>query len=331
MDIVNNVEDAVEEQLRTRGFEVRRPTNGPDLLATISTRGGDHTLVVDVKSTPSAALLPSSTTGSNDPPTMVAQRYISARRGHALQAQGVPYVDSVGNMWLQLPGVHILVEGRPAPPNPPGAVGDRLSRPSSMRVIFALLVRPHLLEANLRELATQCGTSVGAAQAATADLTDGGFLHGKAPDRRLRRTGVLADRWVSDFRTRLLPKLDQRVVRGPAPPWWLESGHRLTPEEGSLGGEIACERLAYPLRAAETLVYGRPPWGPIRRRGRLGTTGEADVTLREQFWPNQLDDRGTVPALLVYADLLAQDEPRLQEMAALMRRDDDELRRLWAA
>jgi len=333
MKLVNSVEDAVAEQLEAQGFDVRRPQNGPDLMVTVPTSEGEHALVVDTKSFPvSARAFPGSAMQGAEPPTrMLAQRYVSPSHGLALRARGVPYVDTVGNIWLQLPGLYIFVEGRPAPTEPPrGSSGDRLSRPSSMRITFALMVQPPLLEANLRELASACGTSVGAAQAATADLAEGGFLHGRGINRRLRRTGALAERWVSDFRPRLLPKLDQRVVRGPTPRWWLEPTHRPTMEHGSLGGETACELLGYPLRAAETLVYGRPPWGQVRKLGRLGTNGEAVVTLREQFWPDRVDDRATVPHLLVYADLLTQNEPRLRDMAALMREEDDELRRLWA-
>lgn len=334
VEFVNSLEEAIAAQLESHGLAVSH-TGGPDLIVSAPTADGVRTVVVETKHssmTQGPGKLdrqPRADWAEDDVTHMLAQRYISPRRGQSLRAQLIPYVDTVGNMWLQLPGLYIHVEGRPAPSvvlRPPS--GDRLSRPSSLRITFALLTQPLLLQASLRELAEQCGTSVGAAQAATTDLTEHGFVTGSKGDRRLTRPGVLADRWVHDFGTRLLPKLEQRTLRGPSPRWWLDSNHRPSSADGSLGGETACELLGYPLRAEETLFYGRPPWGAIRKAGRLAEAGEAAVTLRERFWPAEAG-RETAPSLLVLADLMLHDDPRLHEMTDLMRRNDDELRRLW--
>lgn len=335
---MNAVEEGVAAQLESRGFATTRVPDGPDLLVSVPTAQGEQTLLVAVKSglgpsvtRPSSPQQQSLAEGhGHDKVAMLAEHYVSKRRGEALRAQGVPYVDTVGNMWLDLPGLYVLIEGRPAPPKAPRPTsGDRLSRPSSVRIIFVLLTEPLLLQATLRDLAEQCGTSIGAAQAATADLADQGFLLGRAGKRRLTRTGTLADRWVFDYGTRLLPKLQQRGLRGPSPQWWTEPEHRLPPDVALFGGEAACELRGYPLRAVETLFYGRPPWGPIRQSGRLSEQGDAEVTLRERFWPVTGNDQATTPSLLIYADLGLQDDPRLREMAIQMRRNDDDLRRLW--
>lgn len=328
VDDVNALEELISRQLRARGVNVLRTSAGPDLLVEVPTPEGPVQMVVEVK------------TGSRRPgenprngkPVMLGERFVSARRGQALRSSGIPFVDSVGNMWLELLGFFVDVEGRPPPARPreTPTAADRLSRPASQRIVFALLVRPDLTRATLRDLAGVAGTSLGAAQAVVADLITRGYLYKDGHDRRLSRAGALADRWVSDFPNRLLPKLRTLALRGPEPSWWFGRRAELEASGTAVGGEAAGELLGHPFRSVETLLYGTPPWGAVRKLGRLGEKGPATVVLRERFWSADVSDGKTAPPLLVYADLLSTDEPRQLQLAQDMRAQDADLRRLWA-
>lgn len=64
-------------------------------------------------------------------------------------------------------------------------------------------------------------------------------------------------------------------------------------------------------------------------RLRRDTGPDATVELRQRFWDvPALSEAATVPAPLIYADLLADGDPRLVEAAAELRKNDDDLRRL---
>lgn len=326
---LNTLEEAIRLQLIHRGIDVTPGASGPDLIAQVATSAGIRTMSVEIKGGHPSARRPAP---SYDKQVMLAEWFIPPKRAHLLRASGTPFVDSVGNMWLDLPGFVIDVEGRPRPAgrHTVEQQADRLSRPASLRVIFALLILPDLVQTTLRELARVCGTSLGAAQAAMADLTRRGFVYEGESGRRLAKTGALADRWVSDYTSRLLPKLQTVSLRGPRPEWWFGHQKEVIKSSAALGGETAYELRGYPLRSLVTLVYGRPPWGQVRKLGHLSAEGSAQVVLRERFWPATDSDDATTPSLLVYADLVNSDEPRQLEAATQMRKLDADLRRLWS-
>jgi hypothetical protein len=332
---VNELAEAVSSQLRSRGIDVEeQPAHGsagPDLLLKVPTAAGVRTMVVQLQISRGRPPEPGRT-HENDR-VMLADWFIPPRRAQALRSSGTPFVDSVGNMWLELPGFVVDVEGRPRPAERRSAdtQGDRLSRPASLRVIFALLTSQELQQATLRDLAAACGTSLGATQATMADLTANKFVYASnGSHRELTRTGALADRWVSDFASRLLPKLRTISLRGPDPRWWFLRRTDLVGSAAALGGEAASELLGYPLRSTSTLIYGRPPWGTMRKLGRLAEEGQASVVLRERFWPGDGDGEALAPSLLVYADLISSGEQRQLETAMEMRQHDVDLRRLWS-
>jgi len=117
-------------------------------------------------------------------------------------------------------------------------------------------------------------------------------------------------------------------LAGPEAHWWKPSN---VPEGALLSGGVALTALGFDVVPSASLVYGPPPWGNIRKAGRLTREGLANVTLREQFWDSRLNSSASVaPPLLVYADAMASDDPREMDAAAELWEQDVELRRLRA-
>lgn len=270
--------------------------------------------------------------GGGTPPVIVAQRHIPAGLGQRYRAAGVAYVDSGGNAWLSFPGFGVHVQGcRPAYDLRAGKERpSRAFRSAGLRVVFTLLISPHLATGTVRELAAASTVSVGASQAALQDLAAEGFLHrGQDGTRTLQSQDRLTRRWVSGYVTELRPRLTAVDLIGPPPEWWMERHDRKVDPAAQLGGETALALLGYGIRPLTATLYGDAPWHDLRRAGRLTRGDDANVTLRQRFWSRDTEaGDGLAPRLLIYADAVASDDPRQLEVAEQMRRDDEEFRRL---
>src|SRR5689334_16178573 len=96
----------------------------------------------------------------------------------SLRRQDVHYVDATGNMYLRWAGVLLDVRGRrPERPRPaqPGQT-LRLYKSSGLKVLFALLARSELVNANYRAIARAAGVSLGTVQWVLTELAETGYL-----------------------------------------------------------------------------------------------------------------------------------------------------------
>lgn len=318
----------VAQHLSLLGVEVDA-SGGSRLRARVPVRTGVLDAVVELHETDGAVAPPR----ASEVPVIVAQRHIPTGLGRRYRQSDVCYIDSGGNAWLTFPGFVVHVQGcSPAYELRPGRERpSRAFRPAGLRVVFALLTRPQLLSATVREIAAASTVSVGAGQAALRDLEAEGFLHkGRQPDIRvLSDRSRLLKRWVPGYVTELRPRLLEVDLVGPPPTWWMDHHARGVAGDGQIGGEAALAILGYGLRPLITTLYGDEPWHDIRRAGRLTRGAPSNVTLRQRFWSPDVEGREPlVPRLLIYADAVASDDPRQLEVAEAMRRDDEELRRL---
>lgn len=326
------LEEEVVRRLAELGVTVDRQDRGGTarLVASVPTRESPTTLQVEIDEGHASSRLLTQSHGATEPQVLVARRAISSTLGERLRAAGVPYIDTAGNAWLSWPGFHVLVDGRKAdlPPRTGARRTPPAFRPAGLRLLFALLVRPDLLDEPLRAMAAAAEISVGATHAAVKDLRNGGHLYERASGQLvLTRPGRLADLWITHYLSTFGDRVHEEQVEGPPPDWWLRES--VDVGDAQFGGETALAMLGYPLRPGATVVYGRPPWGAVRKAGRLRTGGAPTVILRERFWsPTLLGSSRTTPSLLVYADAMASGDGRQAEVAQQMWESDEALRRL---
>lgn len=322
-------------QLRGLGLDVRTTdeAEAADLVVTVPTASGPVEFGIEVVNSDAPITVPRLTRiRSEHRPVIVAQRHITPGIGDRYRSWDLPYVDSGGNMWLTLPGYTVRIEGRkPVLRSSPGL--DRTSRafnPAGLRVIFVLLTKPEHIDAPLRELSAAAEVSLGATQMALADLQSQGLVHhARSGHRLVTNTRRLGDEWLAHYAARLKPKLRELQLTGPVPEWWLGNLPLPATLSVAVGGEAAMAALGYQLRPSTTLLYGRSPWGAVRKFGRLREGGDPNVLLRQRFWSESLfPSDQVVPSLLVYADAMASSDPRQSEVATQMWEDDEELRRL---
>lgn len=292
-----------------------------DASATVRLDGREVTLMADIK----LGLRPSTVglvhPGIHGEPLLLISDHISAAVGDLLRGRGIQYVDSVGNIYLRSPGILIDVRGRRAPERSPGAgrKASPLFTRAGLPVVLAVLDQPRLLDAPLREVQAHTTVSLGSVQKVMSFLHEQGYRSSESVDegrwRRLYdgwvaaylagpRDGALIGRYSSDRRPRELATLLREADVTPS-------------------GEFAAELAGHDIAPVTFDLYVHDSVGPVVQGARLRPDDHGSVSLRRPVWTPRAEEaprRGSsghrlAPSPVVYADLLALQDPRADRVA----------------
>jgi len=233
------------------------------------------------------------------------------------------FMDTAGNAYIQRDGLYIYVKGeRPTP----GALRIQETKGGTatrLRMVFALLCDPRLLNAPYRDIAKAAGVALGTVGWTLFDLEHRHLLAGGKKNRRLVEPERLLEEWVTNYPIKLRPKLNPQRFRGPEDFWW---DRPLTGLHAYWGGEVAAQKLTKYLKPANFTLY----LDPITRRAtvkqlvtrhRLHADDRGNVEMLDVFWnlPHNPTHPDLVPPILAYADLVATLDPRNLEVAKMIR------------
>ncbi|MEF8794805.1 type IV toxin-antitoxin system AbiEi family antitoxin [Thiohalorhabdus sp.] len=251
---------------------------------------------------------------------LVAER-VTPKAAEALREQAIPFLDRAGNVFLQEGEVFLFITGRQGPSGAASKPAVRAFRPKGLQVIFALLCQSGLLNAAYRDIADRADVALGTVTGVMQDLEQLGYIRRAGRKRIWEDKGLLHEDWAKGFSRELRPRLNPRRYRVEDVDWWQRAdpgayGFRL-------GGEAAAARLTGYLRPQEVTLYGDGDFQALAADIRPVKDDSGNLEVLEPFWGDEMaEDWGvTVPPLLVYADLLAKPQARLQEVAAMIRED----------
>lgn len=264
--------------------------------------------------------------------------YITTTIAKQCRDLDIAFLDTAGNTYLQAPGLYVFVTGE----KPEGLTATIMGTggggtATALRVVFALLCKPELLNAPYRDIVDAAGVALGAIGWVFFDLEGRGLIAGKQRkrNRRLLEPIRLFDEWVTNYPIKLRPKLNPQRFRAPNPDWWKNAV--LTDLGAYWGGEIAAAHLTDYLKPETCTIYldpqkGRDALTKLVATHRLRADPEGHVEILDKFWNLPADTRQPeiVPPILVYADLVASLNPRNLEVANLIRERhiDNALRQL---
>ncbi len=247
---------------------------------------------------------------------LVVTPYVSPPMADRFRALDIFFIDAAGNAYINRPPMYVFIKGnrplidvRPAAPS-------RLFRAGGLRIVFALLVDPSLVDRPYRDMAVAAGVALGTVGGCIQELKAAGYLLNLGPrQHRLANTETLLKRWVEAYPEQLRPKLVRDRFAADRPDWWKRFD--IASIGGAWGGEIAAARLIGSLKPAKVTVYTEAPFGVMVFQNRLRKEPDGDVEILTPFWhcDHELSQKGLVPPLLVYADLLASGDPRNIETA----------------
>ncbi len=260
--------------------------------------------------------------GKPQPDTLLLAEHISDALKQTLRQTHQNYLDGAGNCYIHIAGMLLIVQGRKLTQTP--AVAKQPFGKSGLRVLFTLLIQPDAINLSIRDLAQQTGVSVGTAQQTIDYLKKSGYVAAIDDKRRkLTNIGKLREQWVSRYATALKPSLTLGRFRLPqslSPADW----HQLTLQAGTYwSGEPAADALTCDLRPATLTLYTNQDRAGLLKTYRLLPEPDGPVEVNEIFWkaPVASSDVPTVPPLLLYADLLAIDDPRTTDTARRIYQD----------
>lgn len=246
--------------------------------------------------------------------------YIPAEQAKKLRAADIPFLDTAGNVYLAETGFFALVVGCPPPP-----AGMKIGRPAGPRqlpnpkVLFVLLARPEYLNRPYRDIANAAGVALGTVNGVIANLKRTGYLVdlGKNGKQLLQRPALI-EKWAAAYAEQLVPRHVVRRFRAETPDWWKTAN--LGEHNALWGGDVAADRMTGYLKPGEITVYAKGIPATLLREQRMRADPAGDVAVVETFWnfPPIETEADRVPPLLVYADLMATDDPRAIETASLI-------------
>ena len=267
-----------------------------------------------------------------DHPLLLLTHYVTPHMAGRLRQLGINFVDAAGNAYLEHGPVLIWVLGHKAvtATRPPRA--GRAFQPGGLKVLFALLCTPDLVNQPTRTIAMQAGVANGTVGIVLNELREGRFLvalRQRRGKRTLRNLKALLDQWTQTYARTLRPQLLVARYRPPDPEWW----RKVNPCEhrGVFGGEAAEALLTGTLARPEIVtVYLPDAPGRFILTHRLINAADGTMEIRKKFWPFEYtwEHPALAPPLLIYADLLATGDARCLEAA--QRIYDQHLARLVA-
>ena len=272
---------------------------------------------------------------------MVVALKIGPTMAKLLCERDIAFMDAAGNAFLKAPGLYVWISGKRSGVS---KVVTGLHRQSAVKVIFALLTdsgpdkEPDqaLLNSPVRILAKAAGVATGSVSNVLNDLRSTGFLLDDNGARRLVDRERLIELWTTNYLARFRHRLIHHRYRVASVREW-ERMHSLPPNAW-WSGEVAGARLTRHLRPEKMTVYANALFDEWVVRVGLRPDPDGNVEVLTPFWGDDLisrwhrapDDfpKDCVHPLLVYADLLANDEERSSETAK--RLYDKFLRKLTA-
>ncbi|HWE51567.1 MAG TPA: type IV toxin-antitoxin system AbiEi family antitoxin [Bryobacteraceae bacterium] len=282
-------------------------------------RFGAEVKTVDRFATP--AMLKAQGQALHDPPLLVAP-YITREVAEHCRQLRLPFIDTAGNAYLEAAGLLVYVVGQ-ARPVEPRQGNFRALNPAGLKLTFALLCRPGLLDDNYRNIATAAGVALGTVGADMKDLQARGFFNLETHPhlRKLLDPKRMLEEWVTHYPITLRPKLT--LGRFRADPERLQHT-ALAPLNAYWGGEPAAEKLTRYLKPAHFTIYTGEPIAKLVAAGRMRAEPAGNVEILEKFWKfpaaqaDKNDAPDVVPPILAYADLLATNDGRNAEAARMI-------------
>jgi hypothetical protein len=127
----------------------------------------------------------------------------------------------------------------------------------------------------------------------------------------------------------LWPRLTLGSFDASDPSWWRNADTDLRDADAQWGGESAAHRINSNLLPRKAVVYASEVPRTLAMKYRFRKPeGQGSVEIRQRFWNLPAAPSLTVPAPLIYADLVAPADPRLTEAATDLRENDALLQRL---
>jgi len=332
IQLLNEALIAYEEVTATAATVIQTQHNVDGEQADAVIQLGDmQPLVAEVKATVRPATLGNIITQLErfHRPVILVTRYMTPQLAEKLKEKDIPFMDTAGNAYLHEANTFIYITGRKLKARPQEKT-IRAFRAKGLKVIFALLCRPDLVNAPYREIAKKAEVALGTVTNIIKDLEQLGYLYrSKKKGLVLENKNKLIDQWVEAYPQELRPQLKPQRFKVIQTDWWKELDHKQWQRfDIWLGGEAAAAVITKYLYPELVTVYGRPEFTKFAQIIHPAKDEHGNFELLEPFWNFEAEgieitkidtEQRLCPPLLIYADLMATGDARQLDAAEIIR------------
>lgn len=233
-----------------------------------------------------------------------------------LQELGINYLEANGNAFIKKHGIFILIDNHPSLKELEGET-NRAYTKTGLRVFFQLLLANTNLFATQRELAEQAGVALGNVPQVIKGLKKADLLLKKNEfGYQWKNKEEAISQWISGYRTALKPALFLGKFRLPNDKPWTEIP-LITPRT-KWGGEPGGDILTNYLRPEKFILFTDLKRIDFIKAARLTPDSNGEIELYETFWKKGDKEEKSAPPLLVYADLIINEDKRSLDTAQII-------------
>lgn len=183
-----------------------------------------------------------------------------------------------------------------------------------MKVVFYLLQNAENVNNPYREIKEQTNVSLGSVKNVLDELARRGFVFNTQNGRSLKDKKQLLDLWVSNYNEVLKPKLLMGTMSFRTEEKRNNWQDIALPQGMAWGGEPAANLADGYLQPGSFDIYTKSPAAHLMRTGAVKQDLNGEIHLYKKFWNEETDNK-TVPAILIYADLMGSGNGRCLEAA----------------
>lgn len=250
---------------------------------------------------------------------LLVTEYVTPPMADRMKTIGLFFMDTAGNAYLNKPPLYVFIKGNKPPENVKAAPIKRLFKPAGLKVIFALLNMPKMVDWPYRQIAAMTDVALGTVDWILKDLKEMGFLlEMGGRKRKIIHLLTLLKRWVEAYPEQLRPKLGNERFKADQPDWWKDVD--ITKYAACWGGEVAAAKVTKQLKPEKVIIYAHEIPGKLIIEKKLRKTTGGDIEILKPFWKfdHEFINLGIVPPLLVYTDLIATGDDRNIETAGII-------------
>jgi len=227
-----------------------------------------------------------------------------------LKKHKLSYIETNGNMYINAKALYYYIDTNKKQANAPKNSGGAFTK-AGLKVVFQLLLNKELLNKPQRQIAERASVALGNIHKLISDLKQRQYLLPLNTKEYIweNRKGLLAE-WIEKYEHVLRPKLlmGHYTLKGN----WADI--KLKPHLSCWGGEAAADILTQYLRPEKLVLYTKESPLELMKNYHLIPHEDGEIEVLTMFW-DQIDAYNTVPAILIYADLLIEGGKRNNETA----------------
>jgi len=246
---------------------------------------------------------------------------ISSEVREKMRSLGINYLDSAGNAFIDKENLFVLIDGKKGKLK---LERKHLFTNASIQLLFHFLLNPELLQQTYRDISKSTGASLDNISKTIRNLAEHDYIiASKKKGYVFLNKKKLIERWISEYGERLKPKLFLGEFRFTKEERWKST--QLDTKRTKWGGEPAADIKTGLIRPEIFTLYTSESRKELMQNYRIIPDPKGKIKVYRTFWnTNGINEKKTVPVLLIYADLILSSSARNIDVAKKLLNDQKE-------